>query len=101
MSDSGHPAGRVELLPVGRQAVSAVCIRTSTERPEALDKGCFVLSGIHTEQLLQSIDLAVQMQQNGDFGAPVPDYTAENVSVKVARIIQSYTGIVDRFVWRK
>ena len=79
----------------------AVGIRTSTERPEALDKGCFVLSGIHTEQLLQSIDLAVQMQQNGEFGVPVPDYTAENVSVKVARIIQSYTGIVDRFVWRK
>ena len=66
-----------------------------------LDKGCFVLSGIHTEQMLQSIDLAVQMQQNGEFGTPVPDYTAENVSVKVARIIQSYTGIVDRFVWRK
>ena len=79
----------------------AVCIRTSTERPEALDKGCFVLSGIHTEQLLQSIDLAVQMQQNGEFGTPVPDYTTENVSVKVARIIQSYTGIVDRFIWRK
>ena len=87
-------------LSVGKP-FPAVCIRTSTERPEALDKGCFVLSGIHTEQLLQSIDLAVQMQQNGDFGAPVPDYTAENVSVKVARIIQSYTGIVDRFVWRK
>ena len=101
VSDSGTlPEESSFYLSVGKP-FPAVCIRTSTERPEALDKGCFVLSGIHTEQLLQSIDLAVQMQQNGDFGAPVPDYTAENVSVKVARIIQSYTGIVDRFVWRK
>ena len=101
VSDSGTlPEESSFYLSVGKP-FPAVCIRTSTERPEALDKGCFVLSGIHTEQLLQSIDLAVQMQQNGEFGAPVPDYTAENVSVKVARIIQSYTGIVDRFIWRK
>ena len=101
VSDSGTlPEESSFYLSVGKP-FPAVCIRTSTERPEALDKGCFVLSGIHTEQLLQSIDLAVQMQQNGDLGASVPDYTAENVSMKVARIIQSYTGIVDRFVWRK
>lgn len=101
VSDSGTlPEESSFYLSVGKP-FPAVCIRTSTERPEALDKGCFVLSGIHTEQLLQSIDLAVQMQQNGEFGTPVPDYTTENVSVKVARIIQSYTGIVDRFVWRK
>ena len=101
VSDSGTlPEESSFYLSVGKP-FPAVCIRTSTERPEALDKGCFVLSGIHTEQLLQSIDLAVQMQQNGEFGTPVPDYTAANVSVKVARIIQSYTGIVDRFVWRK
>ena len=101
VSDSGTlPEESSFYLSVGKP-FPAVCIRTSTERPEALDKGCFVLSGIHTEQLLQSIDLAVQMQQNGEFGTPVPDYTTENVSVKVARIIQSYTGIVDRFIWRK
>lgn len=101
VSDSGTlPEESSFYLSVGKP-FPAVCIRTSTERPEALDKGCFVLSGIHTEQLLQSIDLAVQMQQNDDLGTPVPDYTAENVSVKVARIIQSYTGIVDRFIWRK
>ena len=101
VSDSGTlPEESSFYLSVGKP-FPAVCIRTSTERPEALDKGCFVLSGIHTKQLLQSIDLAVQMQKNGEFGTPVPDYTAENVSAKVVRIIQSYTGIVDRFVWRK
>lgn len=101
VSDSGTLPEESSFFTSVGHPFPAVCIRTSTERPEALDKGCFVLSGIHTEQLLQSIDLAVQMQQNGEFGVPVPDYTAENVSVKVARIIQSYTGIVDRFVWRK
>ena len=101
VSDSGTlPEESSFYLSFGKP-FPAVCIRTSTERPEALDKGCFVLSGIHTKQLLQSIDLAVQMQKNGEFGTPVPDYTAENVSAKVVRIIQSYTGIVDRFVWRK
>ena len=101
VSDSGTLPEESSFFTSVGHPFPAVCIRTSTERPEALDKGCFVLSGIHTEQLLQSIDLAVEMQKNGEFGIPVPDYTAENVSMKVVRIIQSYTGIVDRFVWRK
>lgn len=101
VSDSGTlPEESSFYLSVGKP-FPAVCIRTSTERPEALDAGCFVLASIRTEQLLQSIDLAVSMQKNGSIGTPVPDYTAENVSVKVARIIQSYTEVVNRFVWRK
>ena len=101
VSDSGTlPEESSFYLSVGKP-FPAVCIRTSTERPEALDAGCFVLAGIRTEQLLQSIDLAVSMQKNGSIGTPVPDYTAENVYVKVARIIQSYTEVVNRFVWRK
>lgn len=76
-------------------------IRTSTERPEALDKGNFVIAGITTEQVLQAVDLAVLMQKNGHLGVPVPDYTDTNVSTKVVKIIQSYTSIVDRMVWRK
>ena len=101
VSDSGTlPEESSFYLSVGKP-FPAVCIRTSTERPEALDAGCFVLAGIRTEQLLQSIDLAVIMLKNGSIGTPVPDYTAENVSVKVARIIQSYTEVVNRFVWRK
>ena len=79
----------------------AVCIRTSTERPEALDKACFILSGISTEGLLQSVDLAVSMNENGDYGIPVPDYVDTNVSTKVVKIIQSYTDTVNKFVWRK
>ena len=79
----------------------AVCIRTSTERPEALDKGCFVLAGIDKDNLLQAVDTAVSLIQNGDYGIPVPNYTDENVSTKVINIIQSYTGVVDRMVWRK
>lgn len=79
----------------------AVCIRTSTERPEALDKACFVLSGISTEGLLQSVDLAVTMNENEDYGIPVPDYTDTNVSTKVVKIIQSYKDTVNKFVWRK
>ena len=78
-----------------------MCIRTSTERPEALDKGCFVLSGIDTVGLLQSVDLSVEMIQNGDLGIPVPDYVDTNVSDKVVRIIQSYVGVVNKMVWRK
>lgn len=101
VSDSGTlPEESSFYLSVGKP-FPAVCIRTSTERPEALDAGCFVLAGIRTEQLLQSIDLAVSMQKNGSIGTPVPDYTAENVSGKVARIIQSYTEVVNRLVWRK
>ena len=79
----------------------AVCIRTSTERPEALDKGNFILAGIDEISLLQSVDLAVEMNKNGHSGMPVPDYTDENVSAKVVKIIQSYAGVVDRVVWRK
>lgn len=79
----------------------AVCIRTSTERPEALDKACFVLAGIDEKSLLQAVDTAVAMNQEGDFGIPVPDYVEENVSTKVVKIIQSYTGVVNKMVWRK
>ena len=79
----------------------AVCIRTSTERPEALDKACFILSGISTEGLLQSVELAVMMNQNKDFGIPVPNYVDTNVSTKVVKIIQSYKNTVNKFVWRK
>ena len=79
----------------------AVCIRTSTERPEALDKACFVLAGIDEKSLLQAVETAVSMNENGDYGIPVPDYVEENVSTKVVKIIQSYTGVVDKMVWRK
>jgi UDP-N-acetylglucosamine 2-epimerase (non-hydrolysing) len=79
----------------------AVCIRTSTERPEALDKGNFIIGSITTDQVLQAVDLAVAMGENGDLGVDVPDYVDENVSTKVVKIIQSYTGIVNRMVWRK
>ena len=81
--------------------IAAVCIRTSTERPEALDKACFVLAGIDEKHLLQAVETAVKMNENGDYGIPVPDYTDKNVSSKVVKIIQSYTSVVDRFVWRK
>lgn len=79
----------------------AVCIRTSTERPEALDKGCFVLAGIDTTSLLQAVDTAVELNRSGEHGIPVPDYVEENVSTKVVKIIQSYTGVVNKMVWRK
>ena len=78
-----------------------MCIRTSTERPEALDKGDFILAGIDEKSLLQAVDVAVEMNESGDHGIPVPDYTDENVSTKVVKIIQSYTGVVDKMVWRK
>jgi UDP-N-acetylglucosamine 2-epimerase (non-hydrolysing) len=79
----------------------AVCIRTSTERPEALDKACFLLAGIDEKSLLQAVDTAVQMNRDECYGIPVPDYVEQNVSTKVVKIIQSYTGIVDKMVWRK
>lgn len=79
----------------------AVCIRTSTERPEALDKGNFIIAGIDQKSLLQAVDTAVELNKNGNHGIPVPDYTDENVSTKVVKIIQSYTGIIDTMVWRK
>ena len=101
VSDSGTlPEESSFFLSVGH-AFPAVCIRTSTERPEALDKGCFVLAGIDEKSLLQAVDTAVAMNQNGDLGIPVPDYVEENVSSKVVKIIQSYTGVVDKMVWRK
>lgn len=101
VSDSGTlPEEASFFLSVG-QPIAAVCIRTSTERPEALDKGNFILAGITTEQVLQAVDTAVSMNVNGDLGVPVPDYLDENVSMKVVKIIQSYTGIVNRMVWRK
>ena len=78
-----------------------MCIRTATERPEALDKACFTLSGIDEKGLLQAVDTAVTMNALGDHGIPVPDYIEENVSTKVVKIIQSYTGVVDKMVWRK
>ena len=78
-----------------------MCIRTSTERPEALDKACFILAGIDTKNLLQAVDTAVEMNRAGDYGIPVPDYLDTNVSTKVVKIIQSYTSVVDKMVWRK
>ncbi len=101
VSDSGTlPEESSFFLSVGKP-ISAVCIRTSTERPEALDKACFVLAGIDGNSLLQAVDTAVSMTENGEFGIPVPDYTDENVSVKVVKLIQSYTNTVNKFVWRK
>ena len=101
VSDSGTlPEESSFFLSVGKP-FPAVSIRTSTERPEALDAGCFVLAGIDAEPLLQAVEMAVGMQRAECFGTPVADYTAENVSMKVARIIQSYTGIVNKIVWRK
>lgn len=101
VSDSGTLPEESSFYTSIGHPIPAVCIRTSTERPEALDKGCFVLSGIDTVGLLQSVDLAVEMVKNGDLGIPVPDYTDINVSDKVVRIIQSYVGVVNKMVWRK
>ena len=101
VSDSGTLPEESSFFTSIGHPFPAVCIRTSTERPEALDKGCFVLSGIDTEGLLQSVDLAVSLIQDGYPGIPVPDYVDENVSTKVVRIIQSYTGVVNKMVWRK
>ena len=101
ISDSGTlPEESSFFTSIGRP-FPAVCIRTSTERPEALDKGCFILAGIDTESLLQAVDTAIAMNRNGDCGIPVPDYVEENVSTKVVKIIQSYTGVVNKMVWRK
>ncbi|MBQ9845879.1 MAG: UDP-N-acetylglucosamine 2-epimerase (non-hydrolyzing) [Oscillospiraceae bacterium] len=101
VSDSGTlPEESSFFLSVGNP-FPAVCIRTSTERPEALDKGNFILAGITTEQVLQAVDTAVEMNANGDWGIPVPNYTDENVSTKVVKLIQSYTGVVNKMVWRK
>ena len=101
VSDSGTLPEESSFFTSVGHPFPAVCIRTSTERPEALDKACFVLAGIDTISLLQAVDTAVEMHQDGDLGIPVPDYVEENVSTKVVKIIQSYTGIVNRMIWRK
>lgn len=101
VSDSGTLPEESSFFTSIGHPFPAVCIRTSTERPEALDKGCFILAGIDEKSLLQAVDTAVDMNRNGDFGIPVPDYVDENVSAKVVKIIQSYTGVVDKMVWRK
>ena len=101
VSDSGTLPEESSFFTSVGHPFPAVCIRTSTERPEALDKGCFILAGIDTRSLLQAVDTAVELVASGDTGLPVPDYTDENVSDKVVRIIQSYTGVVNKMVWRK
>ena len=101
VSDSGTLPEESSFFTSVGNSFPAVCIRTSTERPEALDKACFILAGIDEKSLLQAVDTAVDMNKNGDFGIPVPDYTEENVSTKVVKIIQSYTGVVNKMVWRK
>ena len=101
VSDSGTLPEESSFFTSIGKSFPAVCIRTSTERPEALDKACFILAGIDENNLLRSVDTAVTMNNCGDIGIPVKDYTDENVSTKVVKIIESYTGIVDKFVWRK
>ena len=101
ISDSGTLPEESSFFTSIKASYPAVCIRTSTERPEALDKACFILAGIDEKSLLQAVDTAIAMNENGEHGTPVPDYTEENVSSKVVKIIQSYTGVVDKMVWRK
>ncbi len=101
VSDSGTLPEEASFFLSAGNPFPAVCVRTSTERPEAMDKGNFILAGIDAEQVLQAVETAVTMHKNGDFGAPVPDYTERNVSSKVVKIIQSYTGVVNCMVWRK
>lgn len=101
VSDSGTLPEESSFFTSVGHSFPAVCIRTSTERPEALDKGCFILAGIDEKSLLQAVDTAVEMNKNNDNGIPVPNYVDENVSTKVVKIIQSYTGIINKMVWRK
>lgn len=101
VSDSGTLPEESSFFTSIGAPIAAVCIRTSTERPEALDKACFVLAGIDENSLLQAVELAVEMNNNGEGGIPVPDYVEENVSTKVVKLIQSYTGVVNKMVWRK
>jgi UDP-N-acetylglucosamine 2-epimerase (non-hydrolysing) len=101
VSDSGTLPEESSFFTSIGKPFPAVCIRTSTERPEALDKACFVLAGIDEGSLLQAVDTAVTMARSGDIGIPVPDYIEENVSTKVVGLIQSYTGVVNKMVWRK
>ena len=101
VSDSGTLPEESSFFTSIGHPFPAVCIRTSTERPEALDKGCFVLAGINEHDLLQAVDVAVRMNNEGDHGLPVPNYVDENVSTKIVKLIQSYTGVVNKMVWRK
>lgn len=101
ISDSGTLPEESSFFTSVGHPFPAVCIRTSTERPEALDKACFILAGIEDNGLIQAVETAVEMNNNGDYGIPVPDYVEENVSTKVVKIIQSYTGVVNKMVWRK
>ena len=101
VSDSGTLPEESSFFTSIGHPFPAVCIRTSTERPEALDKGCFVLAGINEHDLLQAVDVAVRMNDEGDHGLPVPNYVDENVSTKIVKLIQSYTGVVNKMVWRK
>ncbi|MBR5140524.1 MAG: UDP-N-acetylglucosamine 2-epimerase (non-hydrolyzing) [Clostridia bacterium] len=101
VSDSGTLPEESSFFTSVGNPFPAVCIRTSTERPEALDKACFILAGIDEHSLVQAVETAVAMTENGDHGIPVPNYVEENVSTKVVKIIQSYTGVVDKMVWRK
>ena len=101
VSDSGTLPEESSFFASTGKPFPAVCIRTSTERPEAMDKGCFILAGIETDSLLQGVETAVALNRDGEFGVPVPDYVDENVSTKVVKIIQSYTEIVNKMVWRK
>ena len=101
VSDSGTLPEESSFFTSIGKPFPAVCIRTSTERPEALDKACFILAGISTEGLLQAVETAIAMNEAGDHGIPVPNYVEENVSIKVVKIIQSYTGVVNKMVWRK
>ena len=101
VSDSGTLPEESSFFASIGKPIPAVCIRTSTERPEALDKACFILAGIDEKSLLQAVETAVSLNNDGHFGIPVPDYVEENVSTKVVKIIQSYTGVVDKMVWRK
>ncbi|MBE6808819.1 MAG: UDP-N-acetylglucosamine 2-epimerase (non-hydrolyzing) [Ruminococcaceae bacterium] len=101
VSDSGTLPEESSFFTSVGKPFPAVCIRTSTERPEALDKACFILAGIDENSLLQAVDTAILANENGDYGIPVPDYVEENVSTKVVKLIQSYTGVVNKMVWRK
>ena len=101
VSDSGTLPEESSFFTSVGKPFPAVCIRTSTERPEALDKACFVLAGIDEKSLVQAVETAVDMNENGDYGIPVPTYVEENVSTKVVKLIQSYTGVVNKMVWRK
>lgn len=101
VSDSGTLPEESSFFTSGGHPFPAVCIRTSSERHEALDKGCFILAGIDGDSLLQAVDTAAEINKSSDYGIFVPDYVEENVSIKVVKLIQSYTGVMNKLVWRK